>query len=92
MTLKIIKEKENPLFGRKEVLLNLFSEKTPTHKEALEHLSKELSVPEENIKIKKIAGKFGSKNFIIDAKVYTSKEEKDRTEKKSKKKNAGEIK
>lgn len=92
MTVKIIKEKENSLFGRKEISFNLFSEKTPTHKEALEHISKELSISEENIKIKKIAGKFGSKNFIIDANIYTSKEEKDKTEKKSKKKNVGEVK
>ncbi|HPD82093.1 MAG TPA: hypothetical protein PK357_03265 [Candidatus Pacearchaeota archaeon] len=89
MALKIIKEEENPVFNRKEISFEIYSEITPTHKEILEHISKKLSIPEENVKVKKIAGKFGSKNFIIDANVYTSKEEKDKTEKKLKKKIAG---
>jgi len=92
MALKIIKEKENPLFGRKEISFEISSETTPMHKEVLDNISKKLSVPEENIKIKKISGRFGSKNFIVDTNIYISKEEKDKTEKKSKKKNVGEIK
>jgi ribosomal protein S24E len=45
-----------------------------------------LSIPEESIKIKKIYGKFGSKDFIIDANIYETEEHKKRTEKKLKKK------
>jgi ribosomal protein S24E len=86
MTLKIIKEKENPVFNRKEISFEISSEITPSHKEILELISKKLSVPEENIKIKKIGGKFGSKDFIVDTNVYESKEHKHKTEKKPKKK------
>jgi ribosomal protein S24E len=86
MTLKIIKEKENPLFNRKEISFELFSEITPNRKEIVELISKKLGIPEENIKIKKIAGKFGSKDFIIETNIYESEEHKHKTEKKSKKK------
>jgi ribosomal protein S24E len=89
MTLKIIKEKENPLFSRKEISFEIYSEIVPNHKDILDKISKKLSVSEENIKIKKISGKFGSKNFIIDANVYESPEYKSKTEKKSKKKSEG---
>jgi ribosomal protein S24E len=86
MALKILKEKENPLFNRKEISFELSAEITPSHKEVAEAISKKVSVPEESIKIKKIAGKFGSKNFIIDANIYSTKEHKEKTEKKLKKK------
>lgn len=86
MALKILKEKENPLFNRKEMSFELSAEITPSHKEVEELISKKLGIPEESIKIKKIAGKFGSKDFIIDANVYESKEHKHKIEKKLKKK------
>ncbi|MFH1503394.1 MAG: hypothetical protein ABIE36_01935 [Candidatus Diapherotrites archaeon] len=85
MTLKILEEKENPLFGRKEIVFELSAEITPSNKETINLISKKLSIPEENIKIKRIKGGFGSKEFIIDANVYKIKEDKERIEKKSKK-------
>ena len=81
MTLKILKEKENSLFSRKEISFELPAEITPSNKEVLELISKNLSVPEETIKVKKIYGKFGSKDFIIDANVYSTKENKEKVEK-----------
>lgn len=88
MTLKIIKETENPLFNRKEISFEISAEIIPSHKEVVELISKKLSVPEENIVINKVAGKFGSKDFTINANVYKSKEEKIKIEKKPKKKAA----
>lgn len=85
MTFKIIKEKENPLFNRKEISFEISAEITPSHKEILELVSKKLSVPEESVKIKKINGRFGSKVFLIETNVYESKEHKHKIEKKSKK-------
>lgn len=86
--MKIIYEKENALFGRKEILGVLESEITPSRLEALKVISEKFKVPEENIKIKGIKGKFGSKVFNIEANVYSSKENKDLTELKKKKEQA----
>jgi len=82
---KILEQKENPLFKRKEVEVSVDSEITPSHTEVEKLISEKFSTEIENIKIKKIHGKFGSKNFLISAKIYESQEEKDRTEQKSKK-------
>lgn len=82
----IISEKENKLFKRKEIEASTKSEIVPKKETILKMISKKFSVPEENIKIKKINGKFGSKLFKFTANVYTSKEDQERTEIKSKKK------
>jgi ribosomal protein S24E len=83
--LTILKQKENPLFNRKELEIDMESNVTPNFKYAEEALSKKFSVSPESIKIKKIDGKFGSRNFIISVNIYHSKEDKDKTERKSKK-------
>ena len=51
----------------------------------LKALAEKFSVPEENIKIKGIHGKFGSKIFSIAANIYASAEAKDAVEIKKKK-------
>jgi len=83
--LTILKQKENPLFNRKELEINMESSVTPNFKDAEEALSKKFSASPESVKVKKIDGKFGSRNFIIFANIYHSKEDKDKTERKSKK-------
>lgn len=90
MELTILKQKENLLFKRKEIEANLESNVPPKMQEAAEILSKEFSSSPENVKVKKIAGKFGSKNFIITANVYHSKEDKEKTEIKTQKEKGGE--
>lgn len=92
MTLKIIEEKSNPLFKRKEIKATLESEITPSRAHVLELLSKKFDVSPENIKIKGIRGNFGIKRFSIEANVYHSKEEKDIVELKKKKESVkGEV-
>jgi len=81
----ILQEKENPLFNRKEIILNINSQITPSTKETEELLAKKFSTKQENIKIKKILGKFGSRTFEISANIYDSKEDKEQTEIKTKK-------
>ncbi|OGJ13197.1 hypothetical protein A3K82_01315 [Candidatus Pacearchaeota archaeon RBG_19FT_COMBO_34_9] len=83
--LTILNQKENPLFSRKEIEINIETNVTPKKGEAEEFISKEFAVNPENVKVKKIKGKFGSNNFIITANIYSSKEDKDKTEPKSKK-------
>ena len=80
----IVKEKKNPIFDRREIEINALLSVSPKIKEAEEKNGKEFSANPENVKIKKIKGRFGSTNFIITANIYTSKEEKDKIETKIK--------
>lgn len=85
MDAKIINEKKNPLFNRKEIILEVESEITPNHIEAEKIVSEKFKAAPETVKIKKILGKFGSKNFKISANIYSSREEKESIEAKPKK-------
>ena len=91
MALTILKQKENPLFNRKEIEVVFESSVPPKMNEAEEILSKEFSSSPENIKVKKISGKFGSTNFLISANIYDSKENKEKIEIKSKKEIKSEV-
>ena len=88
MSLEIKEEKENHLFKRKEIKAVLHSEITPSRQHTLELLSKKFSQPVEHIKIKSIRGNFGSKDFAIEANIYSSEGEKDIVELKKKKEGA----
>lgn len=81
----IISKRENPLLNRKEVEIAGEFNVTPKMSEAESLLSNEFSSSAENVRIKKIKGKFGSKKFLIVANIYNSKEDKERIEPKSKK-------
>ena len=81
---KILNEKENPLFNRKEIQVSVESQTNPKKQEIKDLLSEKLSVPKENIKIKKISGNFGSRTFNINANIYSSKEDKEFLEKEKK--------
>jgi len=86
MNLKILEEKDNPLFNRNEVKGSIKADCTPSKIDVEKLISEKFSVPAENIQIKKILGKFGSNNFSITANIYKSKENKEKTEPKQKKK------
>ncbi|MDP2628279.1 MAG: hypothetical protein Q8P15_00070 [Nanoarchaeota archaeon] len=90
--IKIIQEKENPLFGRKEIQIEVVAKITPKKDEAEKLISEKFSVSLDGIKIKQILGKFGSNHFKIIANVYKTKEEKEKTEFKSKKEKEAEAK
>jgi len=94
MNTTVLNKKENPLLKRKEVELKVDSDIPLKTSEAEEIISKEFSSTPESVKIKRISGQFGSRCFVIKANVYDSKEEKEKTERKSKKEkaNAGEKK
>jgi len=85
MTLKILEEKNNPMFKRREIKAVIASEITPSRNAILELLSKKFDAPVENIKIKSIKGNFGANNFSIEANIYSSKQEKEIVELKKKK-------
>ncbi|MDP2672392.1 MAG: hypothetical protein Q8O84_01105 [Nanoarchaeota archaeon] len=92
MKTEIIDEKKNPLFNRKEIILEVESEITPSHSEAEKIVSEKFKTSSEALKIKKIYGRFGSKTFRINANIYSSKEEKESIEPKSKKEKEAEAK
>ncbi len=83
--LKILKQRENPLFNRKEIEVSIEANVAPKMQETEEFIAKEFSTNHENVKVKKIKGRFGSTNFTITANIYHSKEDKDKIEPKSKK-------
>jgi ribosomal protein S24E len=85
MSLKILEEKHNLLFNRKEIKATISSEITPSRAHILELLSKKFSTPIENIKIKGIRGNFGTGDFSIGANIYHSVKEKNLLEVKKKK-------
>jgi ribosomal protein S24E len=80
MELKILEEKENSLFNRKEIKARAVSKAAPSREEVLTLLSEKTKLPKENIKIKGIRGSFGVNEFDIEANLYSSKEEKEKIE------------
>ncbi|HLC78104.1 MAG TPA: hypothetical protein VJH92_03195 [Candidatus Nanoarchaeia archaeon] len=84
--LKKIKEVDNPLFKRKEVQFSIHSNITPSNSESEKLIAGKFSVGQEVVAVKKIQAKFGSNNFLIDANVYASRDDKIKTEPKKKEK------
>ena len=80
MEFKTISDIENPLFNRREIEGEIHTEVSPSRQEVAKLLSEKFSVPVENIKIRTIMGKFGSKVFIVGTNIYKSKEERDKVE------------
>jgi ribosomal protein S24E len=87
-----VKEKENKLFNRKEAMVLVEAPTAPKTSEALAEVAKKFSVPEENIKILGVYGKFGVASFEIKVNIYHSKQDKDKTERKTKKEKEAEKK
>ena len=84
--IKIIQGIENPLFQRKEVIIEIESDSNITHADAEKVLSKEFSSDTNKIKIKKIEGNFGESTFKISANIYKNQETKEKIEPKQKSK------
>src|SRR3989338_1501085 len=84
---KILQEIENPLFKRKEIKIIIDSVSTPTIEDSKKLVSEKFSKPIEAIAIKSVKCKFGRKTFKIEANVYNSAKDKDKTDPKQKVKN-----
>jgi len=87
--METIQEKHNPLFGRKEVVIKIERETPPKKDEAAKMVAEKFSVPEDNIHIEGIHGKFGTEGFTITAEIYNSKEDKEKINKINKKPKKG---
>ena len=84
MSLKIIHEMENPLFSRKEIIAEIKKETSPKRTEIEALFSEKFSANPEAIKVDKILSKFGSDVFVVHARIYKSKEDKESIEPKIK--------
>lgn len=82
--MEILQEKQNILLKRREVKIVVEAEKNPGMQEASKIISEQFKTPEENLKVSKIAGKFGRNTFLINANIYGNKEDKEKTELKTK--------
>jgi ribosomal protein S24E len=84
--IQIFRQKENPLFQRKEVKIIAKSQSNPSFADAEKIVSETFKTNPENIKILGIDGKFGRDTFMITSNIYKTQEDKDKIEKKPKKK------
>lgn len=75
--MKIQKDIQNKLLGRREVQVVIEAEKTPSFAEASKMISEQFKAPEETLMIEAIKGKFGVKTFLVNASIYDTKELKD---------------
>lgn len=82
---KIINERDNRLFKRKEIAFEVTSQSAPSRLETVRFISERLSASPEKIKIKSIDGKFGSHKFHGNVFIYDSEEDRKKTELKKKK-------
>jgi ribosomal protein S24E len=80
MEVKVLEDKENFLFNRKEVKLIAKGEKTPSYDEAAELLSSNFKAEKDNIVVRGVMGKFGRDTFLVSASIYNTKEDKDKFE------------
>lgn len=72
--MEIIKDIRNELFKRRELILEVESDKNPGFQETKKKISEELVIPEENADVYGIKGSFGSHKFIVNVNIYDSKE------------------
>ncbi len=80
MEMTVKSEKDNPLFDRKEVIVQLDPvQTTPSRKDVLEALAKKFG-HKETIVIDKITHHFGRKNVQVSAKIYSKVETMKETE------------
>ena len=89
---KLIEEKQNDLFNRKEVVLEISSDISPSNTDVQKLIAEKFSVSEANIKVKGIYGNFGTHEFTIYANVYKTVQDKETTEIKTKKERNAEKK
>jgi len=90
--MKTIKEFRNDLLKRTELKLVIEAGKNPGFAEALKKVAQHFKANEENIVVREVKSKFGRDTFLIDAFIYDSVQDRERTEPKKKiKKKEGEA-
>ena len=81
MKIKIEKEIENPLLQRKEIVGTISEiSQTPSRKEVLKQVAAITGATEDRVSINKIDQEFGENSATIYAKIYKTKEIKEKIE------------
>ena len=86
------KQFHNTILKRKEIELSVESPSNPGFQKAAEMVASELKVAPETVALKAVRGNFGTNTFLIEAFVYESQEDKEKTEPKKKVKKEAETK
>ena len=84
--MNVIREFENKLLKRKEVLVSEKYDSNPGIEKVSEEISKQFSVDKGQIVVRRIISEFGKKVFEVDAFIYNSVEDKAKVEPKPKEK------
>jgi len=77
MEIKVISEKNNPFFKRKEIRIEIShpSKSTPSKSEIIKEVAKKFSVPEDKVQIDYIFSKKGVSESEVNIKILGEKEE-----------------
>jgi ribosomal protein S24E len=78
MSSKILSEKHNPLYRRREFEILTEAETTPSMADATTLVADMTNSNGENITVRRIKGRFGVKTILIKADVYENAESKGR--------------
>jgi ribosomal protein S24E len=84
--MEILKQTRNNLLNRTELKGIVKSQGNLGYSNATRIVAEKLKAQEENIAIKTVKGRFGRDDFLIDAMIYDTKEDKEKIEPKSKQK------
>ncbi len=78
--MNVLKEFENKLLKRKEVLVSEEYETNPGIEKVTEEISKQFKADKEQIVVRRIISEFGKHVFEVDAFIYDSVEDKAKVE------------
>lgn len=84
--MKLANELNNHLLKRKEYILEMTHMGTPSTAQVVTLVAEHFKVGEDHVSIKKINNKTGTSQFIVDALVYESAEQRTKIEPKAKQK------
>ena len=82
--MNILKDTKNDLLKRRELKLVINAGKNPGFAESLKTIAEKFKANEENIVVREVKSKFGRDTFLIDAYIYDTVQDKERTEPKKK--------
>ena len=74
MEVQITEKREEPLLHRTKYVCSTTSKATPTRADVKKALMAKLGADNEKLIIEKIAQQFGGQNYVVEAKLYDSKE------------------
>lgn len=86
--MEVIKDFNNKLLKRRELLVNMKVDKTPSMIEAQDAISAGQKAEKDLVVIKSIRNRFGTREFEVEAFVYSNVEQKTKVERKPKVKKA----